>query len=270
MRFNRVYETLQLIEQKEGITMQDALDVFYDLYEDVKSENGAVLEQQPVGEPEEAVGRLCWMARMLARLFEKNQAELGIPAYEERLKRARERLEKARGILQETEEIEKECLECEQQIQEWEKKEAEARKMLTQAEKRNQEVCERYQEVARQERELAEETEKREERLEQKTSEYEALLQEDQKRQEELAHALAELESGQRELREKAEFLARLWKTYSQDKVLEESWEMSNDFVNNLRQEMKLRMEQMKRELAEAEDCYRELIKLTEKGGNVE
>ena len=269
MRFNRVYETLQLVEQKEGITMQDALDIFYDLYEDVKSENGTVLEQQPVGEPEEAVGRLCWMARMLARLFEKNQAELGIPAYEERLERARERLEKARGILQETEKKEKERLECEQQIQEWEKKEADARKMLTQAEERKQEACERYRQLVRQERELAEEAGKREEQLAQKTREYEAQLQENQKRQEELARALAELESGQRELREETEFLAGLWKTYSQDKVLEESWEMSNDFVNNLRREMELRMEQMKDELTEAEDCYRALIKLTEKGGYV-
>ncbi|MDO5538809.1 MAG: hypothetical protein Q4F83_01875 [Eubacteriales bacterium] len=269
MRFDRVYETLQLIEQKEGITMQDALDVFYDLYEDVKSENGAVLEQQPVGEPEEAVSRLCWMARMLARLFEKNQAELGIPAYEERLERARERMEKARVMLQETEEKEKERLECEQQIQEWEKKKAEAQRMLAQAEERNRVACEQYRQIVRQERELAEAAGNREEQMAQKTREYEAQLQEDQKRQEELAYALADLESGQRELKKKAEFLAGLWKTYSRDKVLEESWEMDNNFVKDLRREMESRAEQMKRELAEEEDCYRELIKLTEKGGYV-
>ena len=76
MKFARVYETLKLLEKEQKLTIKDALDVFYDLYEDVKDTEGDVLENQPIGDVDEFTGRLCWMARTTGRLYAKNSAEL--------------------------------------------------------------------------------------------------------------------------------------------------------------------------------------------------
>ena len=92
MKFQRVYTSLQAIEGKEGITIEDALDLIYDVYEDIHSKTGDVLEQQPLGNRDEMVARLCWMARMTARLYRKNSDELQSPEYSERWKKASEKL----------------------------------------------------------------------------------------------------------------------------------------------------------------------------------
>lgn len=104
MKFARVYESLKLLEKEPKLTIKDALDVFYDLYEDVKDSEGAVLENQPVGDVDEFVGRLCWMARTTARIYTKNSEELKEAGAESRWEKANEKLSLAVRDLEDLEE----------------------------------------------------------------------------------------------------------------------------------------------------------------------
>ena len=103
MKFARVYETLKLLEKEQKLTIKDALDVFYDLYEDVKDTEGDVLENQPIGDVDEFTGRLCWMARTTGRLYAKNSAELAAAGATGRWEKASEKLSAAGRDLEELE-----------------------------------------------------------------------------------------------------------------------------------------------------------------------
>lgn len=96
MKFDRVYDTLHGMEEADGITVLDALDVFYDFCEDVKSKTGSPLEKQPVGNPEETVTRFCWMERLLARIYRESRESFQDWNYRERVLAAEKRLSEGR------------------------------------------------------------------------------------------------------------------------------------------------------------------------------
>lgn len=70
-RFERTKESLKVLEQRENLTIYDALNVFYDLCEDVRQASGSV-DKLPVGNDEQIVGRLCFAGRMLLKISDKH------------------------------------------------------------------------------------------------------------------------------------------------------------------------------------------------------
>lgn len=70
-RFERTKESLKILEQQDKLTIYDALNVFYDLCEDVRTTSGAV-DKLPAGDNEQIVGRLCFAGRMLLKISDKH------------------------------------------------------------------------------------------------------------------------------------------------------------------------------------------------------
>lgn len=71
MKFERTLDSLEVLEKQENLTMFDALNVFYDLCEDVRS-SGESIDKLAVGDEDQAVGRLCWAARTLVRISDQH------------------------------------------------------------------------------------------------------------------------------------------------------------------------------------------------------
>ena len=70
-KFERAKESLKALEQQDNLTIYDALNVFYDLCEDIRTATGAV-DKLPAGNDEQVVGRLCWAGRMLLKISDKH------------------------------------------------------------------------------------------------------------------------------------------------------------------------------------------------------
>lgn len=72
MRFNITRSSIEALEKRGEVTIFDALNVFYDLCEDVKAEMGTPVFRLPVGNEDESVGRLNWAGRTIMRIADKN------------------------------------------------------------------------------------------------------------------------------------------------------------------------------------------------------
>lgn len=71
MRFSRAKESLAVLENAKEVTIYDALNVFYDLCEDLRQENGAI-EKLPAGNESQMMRRMCWAGRTLLKIAEAN------------------------------------------------------------------------------------------------------------------------------------------------------------------------------------------------------
>lgn len=69
MRFSRAKESLAVLENAKEATIYDALNVFYDLCEDLRQENGAI-DKLPAGNEGQMVQRMCWAGRTLLKIAE--------------------------------------------------------------------------------------------------------------------------------------------------------------------------------------------------------
>lgn len=69
MRFSRAKESLAVLENAKEATIYDALNVFYDLCEDLRQENGAI-DKLPAGNEGQMVRRMCWAGRTLLKIAE--------------------------------------------------------------------------------------------------------------------------------------------------------------------------------------------------------
>lgn len=152
MKFDRVHDTLRWAEEKEEMTILDALDIFYDLCEDIRDGKGRVLEDLSVGDAKGLTGRFCWLERMLARIYEGNREAFQKSDLQERINASEERilpvrtelqkLEKEKELWQENErEIEAltgTIREYRQQEEEWEQ----ARKLLEALKKEHASILE--------------------------------------------------------------------------------------------------------------------------------
>lgn len=68
MRFDRMETALEALSGHGEITLNDALNVFYDLCADIKDNEGRVIDKLPAKDEESAVTRLCWMGRTMMRI----------------------------------------------------------------------------------------------------------------------------------------------------------------------------------------------------------
>ncbi|HIZ45032.1 MAG TPA: hypothetical protein H9672_10025 [Firmicutes bacterium] len=68
MRFSRVATTIKAMEQKQSLTLNDALNLFQDLCEDIRDDQNVTADRLPCGDEDEAVTRLAWMCRTILRM----------------------------------------------------------------------------------------------------------------------------------------------------------------------------------------------------------
>ena len=54
MRFDRTRESMEVLERRKDISVYDALNVFYDLCQDVKDSGGGSVDKQALGVPDDA------------------------------------------------------------------------------------------------------------------------------------------------------------------------------------------------------------------------
>ncbi len=68
MRFSRAATSVKALESKQTLTLNDALNVFLDLCEDIKDDQDVTADRLPAGDGDEAVSRLSWMSRTILRM----------------------------------------------------------------------------------------------------------------------------------------------------------------------------------------------------------
>ena len=72
MRFDRARESIEALEASGAVTVMDALNVFYDLCEDIRDSETSGVDKLPPGDTDRMVGRLCWAGRTLLRISKSN------------------------------------------------------------------------------------------------------------------------------------------------------------------------------------------------------
>lgn len=187
-----VYSTLKRIEERDNITIKDALDVFQDLCKDIKIRTGNTIEKQPAGDIDELVTGICSVARTIARIYQQNEEIFAEQQYQARWEKANKKFEvtrtnieqleeeiskwhrieeevllqeqKQQEKLQEIQELEKDCRIKKQGLQELSSKE---QKLKTEIVETDKEIPLRRQQVAQIQNQLRQAMEQKEE-LEQK------------------------------------------------------------------------------------------------------
>lgn len=261
IKFGRVHETLELIEKQDEITVKDALDLFYDLYEDVKTLSGTVLEQHPLGDRDEAIGRLCWMARTVGRLYSRNEQELNVPEYASRWGKAGAKLKEAEEALQVVEE------EAVRQKERWEVCERERRELLRQSEEREAELAkwetereEWRQKIAEQEeRKKTGETER--ERLKNNLEERQREALEAERLLEELRRSC---EEPLRRLERRSRHLKECTAAWEADPVLRENWTVDAERARTLERGMREAQEEAEAAWEKYRGRYAALVRYLE------
>ena len=90
--FDRAQSRLVLLKETEEVTARDILDVFRDLCSDV-SQEGKKVEKLPPGDEEELVSDLCFIARMISRIYTENETLFSNGQQKSRWERVRERFQ---------------------------------------------------------------------------------------------------------------------------------------------------------------------------------
>lgn len=106
MKFTISRSSIEAIEKRSEVTIIDALNVFYDLCEDIKNESGESVFKLPVGDEDAMVNRLNWAARTIVRVAEKNPEILDKTGKTERFNSMKEDLER---IAREAQDLEKDA-----------------------------------------------------------------------------------------------------------------------------------------------------------------
>ena len=75
MRFDRTRESMEALEARKDMTVLDVLNLFYDLCEDVKDEQGVAIEKLDSGERERMVTRLSWVGRTILKIVKSQPME---------------------------------------------------------------------------------------------------------------------------------------------------------------------------------------------------
>lgn len=99
----RVQSAVKDIQRRETVSLNDALKIFGDLCEDIKTDTGNTIENQPVANAEEMVQSLCGAARIISRIYAKNMDVFDAPRYSARWEKAEKRLEEINRRIEEME-----------------------------------------------------------------------------------------------------------------------------------------------------------------------
>ena len=99
----RVQSVVKDIQRRETVSLNDALKIFGDLCEDIKTDTGNTIENQPVTNAEEMVQNLCSAARIISRIYARNMDVFDQPGYRTRWEKAEKRLEETNRRMEELE-----------------------------------------------------------------------------------------------------------------------------------------------------------------------
>ena len=103
--FDRAQSRLILLKETEEVTARDILDVFRDLCSDV-SQDGKKVEKLPPGDEEELVSNICFIARMISRIYTENETIFSDGQQKSRWERVRERFQQVVKAADEAEAME--------------------------------------------------------------------------------------------------------------------------------------------------------------------
>lgn len=106
MRFSRTETSLKALFGRKQLTLNDVLDLFYDLGADIRDDQKMTVDRLPAEQEEAAVTRLSWLGRTLLRIFGRLPVEamdqeqlLRFKKLENNLEEAQRQLESVSGRL---------------------------------------------------------------------------------------------------------------------------------------------------------------------------
>ena len=120
MKLERTNDNLNILHDKESITIEEALKFFKSFCDDLKFESGESIEQHEVGNINEALKNIRWIGRTIVRTYNVNKENIDEVASSERLQ----------SIVKELEEVDSSAEEVEKSIEVMNEKEAELNKRL--------------------------------------------------------------------------------------------------------------------------------------------
>lgn len=128
MSFERIRDDLQVLEarlaQSQPITAEDVFNTIRDLCDDIRSDTGAAVEQQPAGDVAALLRQMPWLGRLISRQYRRIEgqvADLGrreqLDGKMRELEELTERLEFLSGETEALETQHKKLLQTRQQLQ---------------------------------------------------------------------------------------------------------------------------------------------------------
>ena len=79
MIFGRTRDSLERFRDKETVTADNVLDLFYDLCEDVKEETGTPVDRLPVSSVDGLMRRLPWTGNLIRKIYRASEEEVLSP-----------------------------------------------------------------------------------------------------------------------------------------------------------------------------------------------
>lgn len=182
--FDRAQSRLVLLKETKEVTARDILDVFRDLCSDV-SQEGKKVEKLPPGDEEELVSDLCFIARMISRIYTENEMVFSNEQQKSRWERVRERFQQVVKVADEAEAME---MKIQDLKEETEAKEKQYKRLFSEMKAKEVAFLEKQQrleknlEVSAKEQELLQQ--KRKQELEQKEKTLQEKIQQEKEQNE--------------------------------------------------------------------------------------
>lgn len=95
MELNQTKKNLELLERQDEISLEDALNLVYDFFGEVRKTTGRSLEKMPAQDIDGLFRRLPWLLRASVNMVETNQSRILDPKRKEKLRQRREELSEA-------------------------------------------------------------------------------------------------------------------------------------------------------------------------------
>ena len=172
--FGRAQSRIVLLKETKEITARDILDVFRDLCSDV-SQDGRKVEELPPGDEEELVSDLCFIARMISRIYAENETLFSNGQQKIRWERARERFQQVMKAADEVEAMEMKIQDLEEET---EKKEKQYEKRLSEMKAKEMAFLEKQRQMDKELETSSKEQELLQQKQKQELEQREKLLQE--------------------------------------------------------------------------------------------
>lgn len=259
--YNGVYSTLKRMEERNTFTIQDALNVFQDICEDIRRETGSPIEKQPVGDIESVVTGLCSTARTIAKIYRQNEKAFSREQFQTRWEKATKKLDEA---------LEKmETLKTEIQ------KQQELKEKYSRIKKENETLQQEFESIKRNNIQLSAEKERLCEGITNMKKEVEHQRETNAKLQYQQQKAKAEmqrLEENYRKVLDEQQrreaFLRELWRKTASDDILKNDWMgKENGELNTLYEAVENQSTQAHNEIEKFRNGYSVLVKFLEEGG---
>lgn len=227
MEFKRTEETISRLTGKEDLSVRDIMGLIVnDICSDL-SENGRELSGLPLGDPEDAIPWICRLARLVARIYKKNQTYFESEEYKDLWDAAGGKMEEAAGHLNA---LEEQMQQQKAAIQESRIREEELLKELEQLKEEQQKGSEELIRLQAQEELLRQQAESGQKELQVMKER----VQEQESIQESLAKTREELKQPYEALKSNHAVLNRLFTAMEEDVRLTDGWYAEPEEIRRL------------------------------------